>query len=80
MEIKELSYEEALSELKVILNRLENDDLTLEKSLEMFKKGIELYKYCNNILTKTEGEVKVLLDEGEIFEEISFIKEEDGNY
>ncbi len=38
MEIKNLSYEEALKELEIILDKLENNNHTLDESLEMFKK------------------------------------------
>ena len=39
MEIKNLSYEEALKELEIILDKLENNNHTLDESLEMFKKA-----------------------------------------
>lgn len=77
MEINKLSYEEAIEELQNILNCLEKDDQTLNESLEMFKKGIEVYKHCNNILTKTEGEIKILLDEDNSLDEVDFLREED---
>lgn len=80
MKINNLSYEEALDKLEEILDCLEKDDHTLNESLEMFKQGIELYKYCNNILSKTEGEIKILLDGDKSLDEIDFIKEDDEYY
>ncbi len=80
MEIKNLSYEEALKELEIILDKLENNNHTLDESLEMFKKGIQLYNHCNNLLTKTEGEIKILLNTDQSLKEVDFLKEEDDYY
>jgi len=76
MKIEKLSYEEALKELEQIVEDLENDQITLEESVEKFKRGIELYNYCNKILTKLEGEIKILLkdDNGNISEEDFFVE------
>lgn len=67
-----LSYEEAVEELEEILNKLESGELSLKDSLENFKRGIELYNYCNEILRNIEGEVKILLEDenGNLKEEV----------
>ncbi|MBC8590568.1 exodeoxyribonuclease VII small subunit [Wansuia hejianensis] len=76
MDINKLSYEEAIKKLEIILEELENEDLSLDKSIEKFKQGIELYKYCNSIISKTEGDIKILLDnEDNSLEEIDFFRE-----
>lgn len=76
MKNNKLTYEEALLELENILEDLEEDNCTLSQSLEKFKKGIELYKYCNSLLSQAEGEIKVLLgDNKESLEEIDFFRE-----
>lgn len=76
MKIEELSYEEAIKELEQIVEDLENDQLTLEESIRKFKRGVELYNYCNKILTKLEGEIKILLrdDKGNIYEDDFFVE------
>lgn len=63
-----LTYEEAITELECILKELEDDNCTLNESLEKFKKGVQLYNYCNELLYKAEGEIKVLLkdDNGDL--------------
>lgn len=61
MEKIDLTYEEAVKELEEILEELEGETLSLNDSLDKFKKGITLYNYCNNMLNKVEEEVKVLL-------------------
>ena len=35
-------FESALTELEHLVKQLENGDLTLEKSLELFERGVEL--------------------------------------
>ncbi|MBE6082599.1 MULTISPECIES: exodeoxyribonuclease VII small subunit [Tissierellales] len=73
----ELSFEKALQELKDIVDRMESKDLTLEESFENFKRGVELYKYCFDILNKVEGDVKVLLkdDKGNILENDFYLED-----
>ncbi|WP_313756454.1 exodeoxyribonuclease VII small subunit [Tissierella sp.] len=61
MKNKKLTYEEAISQLENILKELEDHDCTLDESMDKFKKGIELYNYCNELLSEKEGEIKVLL-------------------
>lgn len=79
MDNKDLSYEEAINKLNCILEDLEKDNCTLEQSIEMFKKGIKLYKYCNNLLSEAEGEITLLLkDDVEKIREVEFPME-DGN-
>ncbi|HLR20436.1 MAG TPA: exodeoxyribonuclease VII small subunit [Tissierellaceae bacterium] len=80
MKIDELSYEEALDKLQMILAKLEKDETTLDQSLKLFQKGVELYKYCNKILTRAESEIKLLLDEDNLIKEVDYIQEEDDNY
>lgn len=65
MKNNDLSYEKALEELEKIMGKLEEGDLSLKDSLEKFKKGVELYKYCDGILKDIEGEVKIILQDKE---------------
>ena len=67
MKKNDLTYEEAVKELEEILEDLEQDNISLNESLEKFKRGVELYNHCNEILNHVEGEIKILF------------KDEDGN-
>ncbi len=71
MKKNDLTYEEAVKELEEILEDLEKDNLSLNESLEKFKRGIALYDHCNKILNNVEGEIKILLkdEEGNLDEE-----------
>ena len=73
MEKDKLTYEEGIKELEGIVQKLESNDLTLEQSLNYFKRGVELYKYLYEILNKVEGEIKVILeDEDRNLTEVGF--------
>lgn len=61
MSNENLTYEEAILELESILKELEDDGCTLNDSVDKFKKGVQLYNYCNDLLSKVEGEIKILL-------------------
>ncbi len=67
---KDLTYEEAILKLESILKELEDDNCSLNDSVNKFKEGIELYNYCNDLLSKVEGEIKVLLkdDNGDMID------------
>jgi exodeoxyribonuclease VII small subunit len=59
----QLTFEEAVKELEAIINSLEAGDVTLEDSLELFKRGISLAALCNEKLTEAQGVVKLLYKE-----------------
>ncbi len=65
------SFEEALEELESIVDKLEKGELTLDKSLEYFQRGVELSKYCNKRLDEVEKKMSVLVEaeDGSIKEE-----------
>lgn len=72
MNKNELSYEEALNKLEALLEQLEDQDLRLDESVEKFKDAMELYSYCRSILTKAEGEVKMILEKDGRIQETDF--------
>lgn len=60
---KNIKYEEAVSEIESIVSRLENDELDLDSMAAELKNAQKLIKLCRDKLTKTEDEVKKILDE-----------------
>ncbi|WP_352420032.1 exodeoxyribonuclease VII small subunit [Proteiniborus sp.] len=68
-----LSFEEAMLELESILSKLESGNLSLNDSLNEFSNGVELYKYCYELLNKVEGKVKIILEKNnDDFEELDY--------
>ena len=70
-----ITYEEAFLELEKIVFDLQKEDVPLDKSIELFKKGIELQKYCSEILKDAETKVAQVVNENGELEE--FIHERD---
>jgi len=42
---------------------LEQDDISLEQSIENFEKGVKVAKYCERKLKDAEDKVKAILDQ-----------------
>ena len=55
------SFEASLEGLEEIVQQLENGDLPLEKSLELFEQGIKLSRQCQERLSQAERRIEVLL-------------------
>ena len=54
------SFEEALTELEALVERMESGDLTLEESLAAFEQGIALTRHCQEALQAAEQKVEIL--------------------
>ncbi|MCI8980668.1 MAG: exodeoxyribonuclease VII small subunit [Clostridia bacterium] len=65
------TFEQSITELEKIVERLENGDVTLDESLELFEEGIKLSKSCQKMLDSAEKKVSVLManDDGEMIKE-----------
>ena len=53
-------YEEAVKELQDIVNRLGQGNVTLDESLSLYSKGIELSKLCDAKLKEVEQKFAVI--------------------
>ena len=79
MAIKLENYDKGIEELIKIVNTLEKEQLSLEKSIELYKKGMKLHKELVDILEKEEGRL-FLFDEKAQNEDQKFVEKtlEDG--
>ena len=59
----EMKYEEAVTQLEGIVEKMENDELDIDQLSEQLKRAKELVKLCKAKLTKTDDEIKKLLSE-----------------
>ncbi|MCL1936706.1 MAG: exodeoxyribonuclease VII small subunit [Defluviitaleaceae bacterium] len=57
---KKINYEQFIEKLEEIVNKLENPDTSLEDSINLYKEGIDIAKFCNEKLDSMEGEIKIL--------------------
>jgi len=60
------NFEKALADLENIVQRLDENDLSLDESLSLFEEGIKLSRFCSQKLDSVEDKVEILLrdDEG----------------
>ena len=65
------TYEEAYKELEAIVAKLQEDNIDIDESIALFKKGIELQKYCEEILSKAEQNVTKILNENNQVEDFN---------
>lgn len=55
------TFEASLDELEKIVRQLEEGELALEESLELFEKGVKLSRECKERLAKAERRIEVLI-------------------
>jgi exodeoxyribonuclease VII small subunit len=55
-------FENAMTELSQIVEKIEQGGLSLEESLQLFEKGIALTRQCQQALQQAEQKVKILLE------------------
>ncbi len=67
MEKKTLKLEAALARLEEIVRQLENEQLALEQSLELFEEGVKLADQIQKKLHEAQLRVKRVLEEAEGF-------------
>lgn len=58
-------FESALSELEELVTGMETGQLSLERSLSHYRRGMELVGYCRRVLQEAEQQVRIL-EAGEI--------------
>ena len=60
---KEMNFEKALERLSEINAKLESEEISLDESVNLFKEGIELSRFCQNKLDEAKLEIeKIELD------------------
>ena len=62
-DISTLSFEDALKQLERIVQELEQGNVPLERSIDMYERGSALRKHCDKLLQAAEAKVeKIQLD------------------
>ncbi len=57
-------FEKQLMALEKVVERLEQGDLSLEESVQLFEEGIKLSDACKKELEAAEGKIQLLVDRG----------------
>jgi exodeoxyribonuclease VII small subunit len=55
------TFEASLDELEKVVKQLETGDLSLERSIELFERGVNLSDACRKQLEEAETRVEMLL-------------------
>jgi exodeoxyribonuclease VII small subunit len=58
---KPKTFESSLEELERIVRQLEQGELPLEKSLELFEQGVKLSRDCQERLSQAERRIEILM-------------------
>ena len=58
---KDVKFEDALSRLESIVEKLESGELSLEESLAAFEEGIRLSRMCSKQLDAAEKKIEILI-------------------
>jgi exodeoxyribonuclease VII small subunit len=58
------SFEEQLTALESVVERLERGELTLDESVRLFEEGVKLSEACKKELETAEGRIQVLVERG----------------
>ena len=69
-------FEQSLTDLQTLVERLESGELSLEDSLSTFEQGINLTRECQNALSQAEQKVQILLERDGQLEAAPFSAEE----
>lgn len=70
-------FETAIAELESIVKKLEEGDLPLETSLQLYERGVQLSRFCHSRLEEAERRIEVLNERGELKPAPSALGEDD---
>jgi len=61
-----MTFDEALKKLEEIANELENNDISLEKSIEYLKQAAELKGICEKTLKEAKIKIEIFNKDGSL--------------
>lgn len=64
-DVARLSFEEALSELEALVQKLEQGEVRLEDSLKLYRRGEALKRRCAELLKEAQTQIEQLTPSGE---------------
>lgn len=66
--IEECSVEELFQSLDETIEKLEDREISLEQSFQLYEKGMELLRHCNNKIDTVEKKMLQMNENGELSE------------
>ena len=65
--MENMTFEQAMAELEKITSQLEAGSEELDKSLELFERGVELTRFCTKLLDEARQKIGLLkLEDGKM--------------
>lgn len=61
--VSKIDFETAIAELENLVALMEDGNITLDNSLILYRRGVDLVRFCQDQLSKAEQEIKVLDEE-----------------
>lgn len=61
---EKINYEQAIRRIEQIAGKMENGELGIDELADNLKEAQKLIKLCQDKLTRTDSEIKKLLDKG----------------
>lgn len=61
---EETTLEEAFQMLDELIAKMEERELPLEESFDLYKKGLELVEFCNTKIEKVECDIRKVSEQG----------------
>lgn len=68
MDKKEETLEEMFTQLEYVIKTMEQGDVSLEETFDLYHKGMNMLKSCNDKIDKVEKKMLILDDKGEAHE------------
>ncbi|PAU85740.1 exodeoxyribonuclease VII small subunit [Pseudomonas jilinensis] len=72
-----IDFEQSLTDLQALVERLESGELSLEESLTAFEQGVALTRDCQQALTQAEQKVQQLIERNGQADTVPFDAERD---
>lgn len=63
--LEEQSLEEIFSDLEQTIKKMEEGEISLEESFQLYHQGMDMLKACNSKIDKVEKKLLLLDEEGE---------------
>lgn len=72
-----ITFEQAMEELDLINRKLSNPATPLDEGIKLYQEGLELAKYCMDILSSAKGKITLIKQEFDKVSETPYSKESD---
>ena len=59
-------FETAITELEIVVKKLEEGEMSLEQSLALYERGVQLSRFCHARLEEAERRIEILGERGDL--------------